>query len=501
MGAVLMLDTIINAVLGLGYWPILSAFAGLVLGVVVGAIPGLTASIAVAILLPLTFFLPATVGIGFLLGVYKGAVYGGSIPAILINTPGTPAAAATSMDGYALTQQGKAKKALQMSLLASMFGDLLATIVLLSVAAPLAALAIKFSAPEYAVLFLASLVLIGTVSAGDPLKGLISAVAGALIGCVGLDSLTAAQRFVFDVPQLLGGIPLVPLIVGMFALSEVLMQISQRRDETKTAGQREIGTGLTKKLAFRQLPVLFRSTSIGTFIGALPGLGAEIACWVSYGIAKQRSKEPEKFGKGSLEGVAAAESSANATVPATLIPMLVFGIPGDVVTAVLLGAFIAQGITPGPLLFTVHSHLVYGLFALLIFTNIALLFVGIAAVRSFSYVVKIPSDLLMPVVVIIAVAGAYSVGSDPYDVVVMLAGGLLGFLMRRNGVPIPPFIIAVLLAPQFEKTLRQSLALSNGDFLIFVSRPISATLVGLFLFSILIMVGRGVIKRKKLSKI
>lgn len=494
-----MYDTVVSVIFGLGFMPVVAALGGLVLGVVIGAIPGLTASIVVAILLPLTFFLPPVVGIGFLLGVYKGAVYGGSIPAILINTPGTPAAAATSLDGFAMTQKGQAKQALQMSLVSSVFGDLFATIVLLSVAAPLAAVAIKFSAPEYAVLFLVSLVLIATVSAGDPLKGLISALAGAVVGTVGLDSLTVEQRFVFDVPELLGGIPLVPLIVGMFALSEVLVQITSGDGGVNAQVGRTEGPSLKRGQALKQLPTLFRSTSIGTFIGALPGLGAEIACWVSYGISKQRSKQPEQYGKGSLEGIAAAESSTNATVPATLIPMLIFGIPGDVVTAVLLGAFIAQGITPGPLLFTNHAPLVYSLFALLVFTNIALIFVGLLAIRSFAVVVRVPPALLMPavVVVVVAVAGAYSIGSDPYDVVVMLVGGVLGFAMRLGRIPVPPFIIAVLLAPQFEKMLRQSLSLSNGDFMIFLSRPISGTLLVSFLILLLFLLGKSVWKRKR----
>lgn len=495
-----MMDTILLAFSELSAWAILFALGGLVLGVIVGAVPGLTASIAVAILLPLTFFLPATVGIGFLLGVYKGAVYAGSIPAILINTPGTPAGAATAMDGFALTQKGQAKKALHMALFSSVFGDLLATVVLITVAAPLAAVAIKFSAPEYAVLFLASLVLIGTVSAGDPIKGMLSAALGALVGCIGLDSLTAAQRFVFEVPELLGGVPLVPLIVGMFAISEVLMQITSPPRGANAELSRTVGPSLTRAEAFKSLPTLFRSTSIGTFIGALPGLGAEIACWVAYGIAKQRSKHPDEYGKGSLEGVAAAESGANSTVPATLIPMMIFGIPGDVVTAVLLGAFIAQGITPGPLLFTNHAGLVYGLFAILVITNVALIVVGLLTIRSFSWVVRIPSSVMMPAVVVVAVAGAYSIGSDPYDVVVMLVGGILGYVMRINRVPVPPFIIAVLLAPQFEKMLRQSLSLSNGDFWIFLTRPISASLIAIFVVSIAFMWAKASLARRRTAR-
>jgi len=474
-------DLITGILEALSLWPLAAALGGLVMGVIVGAIPGLTASITVAILLPFTFFMPPTVGIGFLLGIYKGAVYGGSIPAILLNTPGTPAAAATSLDGYALTRKGQARRALQLSLYASVFGDLFATMVLIGVAAPLAAVALKFSAPEYAVLFLASLVLIATVSGKDLTKGILSAGAGALIGCIGLDAMTSTQRFIFDVPELLGGVPLVPLIIGMFALSEVLIQVARPPAlDLSAAGVQTTGPSLSRSDFMKQIKNLFRSTSIGTFIGALPGLGAEIACWVAYGISRQRSKTPDEFGSGSLEGVAAAESGANATVPATLIPMLIFGIPGDVVTAVLIGAFIAQGITPGPLLFSAHGSVIYALFALLVLTNVALIFVGKVAIRSFSLVIRIPNALLMSCILVVSLAAAYSINSDPYDVVVMVMGGIAGILMRGASIPIPPFIIAVLLAPQLELTVRQSLALSDGDPSIFLTRPISGSLLVLF---------------------
>ena len=480
------------------FWPIVAALSGLVMGVVVGALPGLTASITVAILLPFTFFMDVTVGIGFLLGVYKGAVYGAAIPAILLNTPGTPAAAATSQDGYALTQQGQSRRALYMSLYASISGDLFATIVLIAVAGVLASIAVKFSAPEYAVLFLASLVLIATVSGKDLTKGLLSACAGALIGCVGLDSMTAVQRFTFDIPQLLSGIPLVPLIIGMFALSEILVQVLNPPTLKQTELIRDAGPKLSGREFREQVPNLFRSSSIGTFIGALPGLGAEIACWVAYGIAKQRSKTPERFGSGAIEGVAAAESGANATVPATLIPMLVFGIPGDVVTAVLIGAFIAQGINPGPLLFTTSGSVIYALFTLLILTNIALFFVGKAAIRSFSLVIRVPNNVLMASILTLAVAGVYSLNSDPYDVVILIVGGIAGLLMRSVGIPIPPFIIAVLLAPQLELTVRQSLALSDGHLSIFLTRPISATLIFLFTASLAFVVWKKCNARRAL---
>jgi putative tricarboxylic transport membrane protein len=468
-------------------WPIVAALAGLALGVIVGAIPGLTATMTIAILMPFTFFLPPSVAIGFLLGIYKGAVYGGSIPAILINTPGTAAAAATCIDGSAMARKGEGRKALQIALGASVVGDLLSTFVLIAVAAPLAAIAVKFSAPEYTLLFVFSLTLIAGVAGPNPLKGFLSAGIGALIGCVGMDPASGVQRYVFDVTDLLGGIPLVPLLIGMFALAEVLDRASKPVESAQAAVTNPGGPSLSLAEFRRCLPTIFRSTGIGTVIGALPGLGAEIACWIAYGVAKKRSQEPHKFGKGAHEGVAAAESSNNACVPGDLIPMLVFGIPGDVVTAVLLGAFIAQGITPGPLLFVNHGPVIYALYAILIITNIGLIFLGLVAIRGFSSILKLPKTYVYSCVTVLAVAGAYAINSDLFDVTVMFVGGLMGFVMRRNGIPVAPFIIAMLLSPMLENSFRQTLALSQGSLWIFVERPISLALLAIFSVLILLL--------------
>lgn len=471
-------------------WPVVAALAGLALGVIVGAVPGLTATMTIAILMPFTFFLPASVAIGFLLGIYKGAVYGGSIPAILINTPGTAAAAATCIDGSAMARKGEGKKALQIALWASVVGDLFATMVLIAIAAPLAAIAVKFSAPEYTLLFVFSLTLIAGVAGRHPLKGFLSAGIGALLGCVGMDPASGVQRYVFESTDLLGGIPLVPLLIGMFALAEVLDRVG--KSAAAEAGSVANPGGPSLSFAeFRQcVPTVSRSTGIGIVIGALPGLGAEIACWIAYGVAKKRSREPEKFGQGAHEGVAAAESSNNACVPGDLIPMLVFGIPGDVVTAVLLGAFIAQGITPGPLLFVNHGPVIYALYAILIITNIALIAVGLVAIRGFSGILKLPKIYVYSCVTVLAVAGAYAINSDPFDVTVMFAGGLMGFVMRRNGLPVAPFIIAMLLSPMLENSFRQTLALSDGSLWIFLERPISLVLIAIFAV-VLLLLRRG----------
>jgi putative tricarboxylic transport membrane protein len=487
-----------------GFFSVVSvgtALLGLLAGIVIGALPGLTATMTIAVLTPFTFFMETAVALPFLLGVYKGAIYGGSIPAILINTPGTAAAAATTMDGHALAKQGRARHALEMSLYGSVIGDMLATLVLIAVTAPLAAIAIKFSSPEFTILFLFALTMIASVSGGSILKGLIAAAAGALIGCIGLDPMSGYQRFTFGIPDMSGGIALVPVLIGMFAISEVLIQSEKKVLRAVSAVTDSRGTPLPWAEMKRAMPAILRSSAIGAFLGALPGLGAEIACWVAYGDAKRRSKAPGLYGKGSLEGVAAAETGNNATVPATLIPMLVFGIPGDTVTAILLGAFMAQGLLPGPLLFQQHGDVIYGLFGLLLLTNLLLLVFGLGAIRFIRHVVLIPHSILLPCVTVFCFAGAFAVSQSLFDVLVMLLGGFAGYAMRKTAVPIPPFVIALLLASPLENALRQSLLFSADGAWIFVTRPIAAGLLALFALSIGLVAWRALAGRHRKSSI
>ncbi|MFW5834052.1 MAG: tripartite tricarboxylate transporter permease [Pseudomonadota bacterium] len=472
-----------------GFFTVLSvsaALLGLVAGILVGALPGLTATMTIAVLTPFTFFMDMQIALPFLLGIYKGAIYAGSIPAILINTPGTNAAAATTLDGFPLARQGKARQALEMSLYASVIADMLATLVLIAVTAPLAAIAIRFSSPEFTILFVFALLMVAGVSGPSLGKGLIAALVGGLIGCIGLDPMSGQQRFTFGFPELTGGISLVPVLIGMFALSEVMLQAERRVVGAIAAA----GTRDERRLSWRELRAnlgnIVRSSGIGIGLGALPGLGAEIACWLAYGVAKRRSKQPATYGRGSLEGVAAAEAGNNATVPATLIPMLVFGIPGDTVTAVLIGAFMAQGLFPGPLLFQQQGEVIYGLFGILLLTNLLLIVFGLLAIRYLRHVVTVPQSLLLPVVVVLCFAGAYAYNSNMLDVLVLLVGGFAGYVMRKTGVPIPPFVIALLLGPGLENALRQSLLFSMDGPWIFVARPISATLLAVLVATILV---------------
>ncbi len=458
------------------------ALIGLVAGIVIGALPGLTATMAVAVLAPFTFFMESVIGIPFLLGIYKGAIYGGSIPAITINTPGTAAAAATALDGSVLARQGRGRLALETSLVASVIADLIATFVLIFVAAPLAAVAIKFGSPDFTMLYLFALTMIAGVSGNSFTKGAFSVGLGMLMACVGLDPVSGYQRLTFGSVDLLGGISLVPLLIGMFALSEILIQAEKygRRILTETAGDDQ-GRGLDLQTLKGLLPTIIRSSGIGTFLGALPGLGAEISCWISYGIASKRSKKPELFGMGSVEGVAAAEAGNNAVCPAALIPMMVFGIPGDTITAVLLGAFMAQGLLPGPLLFQQHGPILYGFFAILLVTNLMLLVFGLGAIRYLQHITRIAPGLLYPGVTVLCFAGAFAVNNSTFDWFIMVAGGVAGYLMRKTGVPIPPLVIAMLLAPGLENNIRQSLTLSDGNYAIFVESPIAAVILVLTL--------------------
>jgi len=469
-----------------------AALVGLAAGMVVGALPGLTATMAVAVLAPFTFFMEATIGIPFLLGIYKGAIYGGSIPAITINTPGTAAAAATAIDGAALARAGAGRKALEMSLVASVVADALATLVLIFVAAPLASVAISFGSPDFTMLYVFALVMIAGVSGASPAKGAFAVSLGVLLACVGLDPMSGAQRLTFGVIDLWGGVSLVPLLIGMFALSEILVQserLARRRLERVRVEMS--AAGVTSREVRAVLPTILRSSGIGAFLGALPGLGAEISCWIAYGAAKRRSADPDRFGEGSLEGVAAAEAGNNAVCPAALIPMMVFGIPGDTITAVLLGAFMAQGLLPGPLLFEQHGPVLYGFFAILLVTNAMLLVFGLGAIRYFRHITTISPGMLYPAVTVLCFAGSFAVNNAVFDWWIMIVGAALGYAMRKADVPIPPLVIAMLLTPGLENALRQSLTLSDGSLMIFATEPIAATLLAVLIVLVAVLVRRS----------
>lgn len=491
------------------WYNILAVCAGVFIGILIGAIPGLTATMAVALLVPITFGLEAVTSLALLVGVYKGGIYGGSITAILMNTPGTPSAAATLFDGYPLAQQGKALKALKMALYASVTSDLLSNLLLILVAAPIATAALRLGPPEMTMLLVFALTIVGAVSGDSLPKGLLAAFFGMLIATVGIDQMTGATRFSFGSIELTRGLSLLPVLIGLFAIPEVLVHAEKvlrhrvrlpggggREEATKNgtdqpssdgvaAGRAELLIAISpdpadNRVSLREfiasLRTILRSTGIGSFIGALPGVGSVVASFVSYGMAKRRSRRPEEFGKGSLEGLAAAESGNNAVTGATLIPLLTLGIPGDTITAVMLGAFLIQGLIPGPRLIQQHPGEIYGLFVALLVGNLAMLVLGYYGLRLFTRLANTAKSLVYAVVIPLCVIGSFAVENSVFDTRVMVAFGALGYLMRRTAIPVPPLLIAFVLSPMLETSFKQTLILSRGSMSIFIDRPIALAL-------------------------
>ncbi|MBU1156523.1 MAG: tripartite tricarboxylate transporter permease [Proteobacteria bacterium] len=475
---------------------IIGVFVGVFLGIILGSIPGLTATMAIALIIPMTFTLDPVVSVGLLVGAYKGGNYGGSIPAILLNTPGTPAASATLLDGHELAKQGKSLKALKMAIYASVMGDTLSDMVLILVAPPLAIIALKMGPPEMAALIFLSLLIITTVSGESMIKGLIVGAIGLVVGTIGLDSVTAVRRFGFGFPELDEGISLVPMLIGLFAVSEFLINTesvgmgkvvqffarSSKPEDNRVSGKE-----------FKAcVPPILLSTGIGTLLGAIPGIGPSIAAFAGYAQAKKISKHPERFGKGALEGVAAAESGNNAVCGANLIPLLTLGIPGDIGAAVLLGAFMIQGLHPGPMLFQENIVTVYAIFMALMLANVFNYCIGIFYIRFASKVVLIPKGYIFPAVLAFCFFGAYGFNQSLFDVWIVVIFGLLGYLLRRNGFPLAPLLIAFMLEPILEGAFRQSLLMSGGSMAIFFTHPISGTFLGLTAVGIVWMVIGGV---------
>ena len=441
---------------------------GVVGGIIIGALPGLTATMGVAILLPFTFGMEPVTGLIMLVGIYIGAIYGGSISAILLNTPGTPASAATCIDGFPLVKKGMATKALSVSTIASAIGGLISCAALVTISPLLAKFALKFSSPEYFALALFGLTIIASISSGNFLKGILAGVVGLLISTVGMDAITSYPRYTFDVVDLLNGFSVIPVLIGLFAVSEVLSQIES------LLGEKEISTEQVKDKNYMNLkelkhciPTIFKSGVLGTIIGAIPGAGADISAFICYNEAR-RTNPNEKFGEGSLIGIAAPESGNNGVTGGALVPLLTLGVPGDAVAAVLLGALIIQGLTPGPLLFEQNPEVVYGLFSAMIIGNILLLVIGLAGIRFYSKIVDIPKKMMIPCILVLSTIGSYSMNNSIFDVFVTLIFGVVGYIMTKIKIPISP-----ILGPMLETNLRKSVIMYEGSYSFLYTRPIT----------------------------
>lgn len=477
---------------------------GVLGGLFVGAIPGLTATMAVAILLPVTFGMSPIAGLGLLIGVYKGGIHAGSITAILIHTPGTPAAAATVLDGYPLAKQGKALKALDIDLYSSFTASLISSLVLITVAFPIASIALRFSAPEYFSITFFALTIIGGVSGNSLLKGLISGTIGLLLSVIGLDPMIGVPRFTFGSIALTRGISFIPLLIGMYAFSEILIQLREGRKNLATQEEGKIELKITKseRATFKDfldvLPTIIRSAFYGVGIGSLPGIGPAIASFLAYSQARKRSKNPEKYGNGSFEGLAAAEAGNNGVTGATLIPLLTLGIPGDTVTAVILGGLLIQGLRPGARLFRDNADMVYGLFMAIILAVILMLIFGYFLIPILNKVVTMSKSILFPSILLLCMVGSYGSAQSSFELLVLFGGGILGYIMRVYEFPLAPINIAFLIGPMVEENFRRSLVFSDGSPLIFVTRPISLFFVVLTFLSIYYIIRNKGAKQEEL---
>ncbi|MEX0729472.1 MAG: tripartite tricarboxylate transporter permease [Aquisalimonadaceae bacterium] len=464
------------------------AMLGIMLGTILGAIPGLTATMGIALLLPVTYYMDPVTAIILLTAMYKGGLYGGSVTGILFSTPGTPAAAFTVIDGYKMTQKGEGGKALKVALIASFTGDLFANLVLIFSAAILASMALAFGAPEYATLIVFSFTTIIGLSRGSMLKGFIATAMGVFFGMISFDPVSAEPRFAFGSDYLAGGMNLIPVLIGLLAVSEVLRHLEETR-KGKGDVQERIDVRVEKQgLSFREIwdirGVLLRSSIIGTGIGALPGLGAGLAAFMGYQNAKTVGKNRHKVGTGVAEGVAGPEASNSATGSANLIPLVALGIPGDGEAAMILSVMVLHGITPGPRIFEQNGSLIYAImFGILLATFFNLL-LNWFLTRHAARVSTIPFQYVMPVVLITAVAGSYGIHQSMFDVYVMVFFAILGYLMTKFGFSTIALLIGFILGPMLESSVRTSMIMSGGSMDIFFTRPIT---VGLLTASLLVI--------------
>lgn len=458
--------------------------AGVAAGIAIGSLPGLTATMGVALLLPITYKMEPEAGILLLLGIYVGAIYGGSISAILLKTPGTPAAAATILDGYEMTKRGEAGRALSISTIASFGGGIISVILLILISPQLAKVTLKFSSPEYFGLAVFGLSIIASVSGKSLLKGLIAGVVGLLISTIGIDLITGYARFTFGNPNLYNGLSFIPVMIGLFALSHVFVSIEEMRKQAKI--KQKVDRVMPSLRDLKKIwPTILRSGTIGTFIGITPGAGSDIGAFVSYNEAKRFSKRPEKFGTGIPEGIAAPEAGNNGVTGGAMVPLLTLGIPGDSVTAIMLGALILQGLQPGPLLFTENASLVYTIFSGFLMVNVFVLLLGLLGIKLFTKVNSVPSHYLFPIILVLCVFGSYAINNNFFDVIVMFISGIVGYFMHKINIPASPIILALILGPMAERELRKALIMSDGDLSILFSRPISAVLLSLAIITLM----------------
>jgi putative tricarboxylic transport membrane protein len=452
-------------------------------GLIIGALPGLTATMGLALLTTLTLHMDSSDAILVLVCTYVLAIYGGSRSAILLNIPGTPSSAATALDGFPLARAGRAGEAMGMATVGSALGTLLGIVLLAAITPPLGEFALSFGAYEFFWLALAGVMLSGGLSGNDPIKGWIAGVLGLLVAMIGQDPSYGYARFTFGQPEMTGGIALLSAMVGVFGFAEVLYVMRRRANASISDASDRVLPRLTEIIRMRW--IIVRSGILGTITGLLPGVGEDIGAWTSYALAKRTSKTPEQFGKGSVEGLTAAETGNNAAVPGALIPVLTLGIPGSGVAAVLMAALIIHGAQPGPLLMTTNPQLVYDIVAMLIVATAGVLILGLGLTRVMILVLKVRDTWLMPVIAVLCLVGPFAIQSRFFDIGVVVFFGIAGFVLRMFNYPMAPLVLGIVLGPILDHNLRRAFTLANGDYSNFFTRPISAVLFTLVMVMVL----------------
>lgn len=476
---------------------VLYCLIGVVCGTLIGALPGLGPSAGLAVLLPITFGMDPVAGIIMLAGIYYGAMYGGSITSILINTPGDSAAVMTALDGYPLNLKGRAGPAMGMAAFASFIGGTISIIIFTFLAPVMADFALSFGAPEYFALMVMGLSALASMTGDDPVKGFLSAVLGIIISMVGLDLVTGMPRFTFGSLHLMGGVDFVPVAMGLFGITEIVLSSEETdtRSGLKAADLRftKLFPNLTDWARCKLIiPV---GTLLGFFIGMLPGAGATIASFMSYGTAKKLSRHPDEFGTGAIEGVAAPECANNAASVGAFVPLLTLGVPGSASTAVMMGALMMFGMRPGPLLFENNPDFVWGLIASMYVGNIMLITMVLVFVPLFVRVLQVPRGILNSIVMAFILIGAYSLEGSMFTVYLTLSFGVLGYFMKKMKIPAVPMVLALVLGQLMENSLRQSMIMSQGNPIIFFARPISCVLMLVAFGAMLIPVAKNLIKK------
>ena len=472
------MDVVHNLFLGFSVifepYNLLFCFVGVFIGTLIGVLPGIGPVGAMSLLLPATYKLSPLASVVMLAGIYYGAQYGGSTTAILVNIPGESSSVVTCLDGYQMARQGRGGPALGIAAFGSFIAGTLALIGLMLVAPPLASIALRFGPPEYFSLMCLGLTMLIYLASGSVIRAIMMAAFGVMLGCIGQDPETGSSRYVFGVPDLLDGIGLAPFVMGLFGVSEVFWNI-EKKLESSTILEGKIKGLLPNWQDWKEslMPIL-RGSVIGFFLGILPGGGAIISSFASYAIEKRVSKHPEKFGRGAIEGVAGPESANNAAAGGAFVPLLTLGIPPNVVMALLLGALMIHGIAPGPMFIAEHPDIFWGVIASMYVGNVMLLVLNLPLIGLWVQVLRVPYKILFPLILLFCLIGSYSINNSTFDVAIMLVFGVVGYLMRKYQFEGAPMVLAFVLGPMFEGSLRQSLLLSDGSFSIFFVRPIAA---------------------------